>query len=45
MTRVNDDCYIHYYIQQLNTIIALIWDIFVFPAPEDSSQLTQEGGA
>ncbi len=35
---VNDDCFIHYYIQQQNASIAS-------PAPEaDSSQLTQGAG-
>ncbi len=44
MSGVNDDCYIHYYIQkQLNHLIG---DILSSPAPDtmaDSSQLTPGG--
>ncbi len=44
MLGVNDNCYIHYYIQQQNTSNHLIRDILSSPAPEaDSSQLTQGG--
>ncbi len=47
MSGVNDDCFIHYYIQQQNTSIG---DIHVFPCTgvdtmADSSQHTQGGGA
>ncbi len=45
MSGVNNDCYIHYYIQQQNASIA---DILVFPCTgvdsmAGSSQLTQGG--
>ncbi len=44
MSGVNDDYYVHYYIQQQKKLSCLIRDILSTPAPEvDSPQLTQGG--